>query len=318
MKLDKNKSQTFKSANVTLSEERKIFQKTLTRNHQIIGVLTLFLSLSLVLPTEALEQKPHKSIYQLLNNEYTQKYIDALSIMESGKQYMNQERQRKEEQREIFNHFCAVYQIDNQKAYEIATYRTNNFTDPEYLATNRIPGTLIFGQTRNFDTPELGYLIYIRTLAQKPYLFGEKSQNVQTNISYQPSATNYDIIETYCTLTGLDPYLMVAIMQHETGNFTSSLYQNNNNPGGMRNASTHQYYHYSNLEQGIIENILLLSYSPLYQDVTSIETIVQLRDIYCPLGEAGNESWLPSVQENYYQAQANQIFHHQKQKIKTK
>lgn len=98
---------------------------------------------------------------------------------------------------------------------------------------------------------------------------------------------------------GVDWRLAIAISIHETGNYTSYIFKNQNNVGGMWNGAKGEFYSYNTLEDGIDAYISNLKYN--YIDV-GLTTIEEIGNIYCPVGindNGDNKYWIPKVTKYY-------------------
>lgn len=98
---------------------------------------------------------------------------------------------------------------------------------------------------------------------------------------------------------GVDWRLAIAISMHETGNYTSYIFKNQNNVGGMWNGAKGEFYSYDTLEDGIDAYISNLKYN--YIDV-GLTTIEEIGNIYCPVGindNGDNKYWTPKVTKYY-------------------
>ena len=98
---------------------------------------------------------------------------------------------------------------------------------------------------------------------------------------------------------GVDWRLAIAISTHETGNYTSYIFKNQNNVGGMWNGAKGEFYSYDTLEDGIDAYISNLKYN--YIDV-GLTTIEEIGNIYCPIGindNGDNKYWTPKVTKYY-------------------
>lgn len=98
-------------------------------------------------------------------------------------------------------------------------------------------------------------------------------------------------------LTHEQAILLVAISKHETGNWTSELYKNNNNFGGLYNGKEEKFYSYSNKEQGLQAFVNLLKNNYFGKGLKSIE---EIGNKYCPVGASNdpkgvNVNWIPKV-----------------------
>ena len=98
---------------------------------------------------------------------------------------------------------------------------------------------------------------------------------------------------------GVDWRLAIAISTHETGNYTSYIFKNQNNVGGMWNGAKEEFYSYDTLEDGIDAYISNLKYNYIDVDLTTIE---EIGNIYCPVGindNGDNKYWIPKVTKYY-------------------
>lgn len=98
-------------------------------------------------------------------------------------------------------------------------------------------------------------------------------------------------------LTHEQAILLVAISKHETGNWTSELYKNSNNFGGLYNGKEEKFYSYSNKEQGLQAFVNLLKNNYFGKGLKSIE---EIGNKYCPVGASNdpkgvNVNWIPKV-----------------------
>ena len=75
----------------------------------------------------------------------------------------------------------------------------------------------------------------------------------------------------------VDYNMLYAIARLETGNFTSSLFVNNHNPGGMRSSSG--WLSYDSDFEGIMEMARLIRRNYLDQGLTTLE---EIGSKYCP------------------------------------
>ena len=79
-------------------------------------------------------------------------------------------------------------------------------------------------------------------------------------------------------LYDIDVNLVYAIARHETGNFTSRLWRECNNAGGMKKSET-EFRSYSTPEEGIYELTRMLKYN--YID-KGLDTPEKMNQKYCP------------------------------------
>ena len=98
---------------------------------------------------------------------------------------------------------------------------------------------------------------------------------------------------------GVDWRLAIAISIHETGKYTSYIFKNQNNVGGMWNGAKGEFYSYDTLEDGIDAYISNLKYN--YIDV-GLTTIEEIGNKYCPIGindNGDNKYWVSGVTKYY-------------------
>lgn len=97
---------------------------------------------------------------------------------------------------------------------------------------------------------------------------------------------------------GVDWKIAVAISRWETGNYTSSLYHNKNNVGGLYCKG---FLSYKTLDEGIEAFVSNLKRN--YFDV-GLDTLEEIQKKYCPVGAANdpnnlNQHWLNGVTQIY-------------------
>ena len=102
-------------------------------------------------------------------------------------------------------------------------------------------------------------------------------------------------------LTHEQAILVVAISKHETGNWTSSLYKNNNNFGGIYNSKEQKFYSYESNDKGLQAFVNLLKNNYFGKGLNTIEEIGAK---YCPVGASNdpkgiNQHWVPKVTQYY-------------------
>lgn len=95
----------------------------------------------------------------------------------------------------------------------------------------------------------------------------------------------------------IDPVLMSAIAFHETGNGTSKMVRDRNNPGGLYNSATSSFFVFSTLEEGLD----FMAHN-LYKNYMSqgLYTVEQVGNKYAPLGVKNdpnnlNAHWIPNI-----------------------
>lgn len=102
-------------------------------------------------------------------------------------------------------------------------------------------------------------------------------------------------------LTHEQAILVIAISKHETGNWTSSLYKNNNNFGGIYNSKEKKFYSYESNEKGLQAFVNLLKNNYFGK---GLDTIEEIGAKYCPVGAENdptgvNQHWVPKVTQYY-------------------
>ena len=105
--------------------------------------------------------------------------------------------------------------------------------------------------------------------------------------------TEYDIrqmFEIAAKAYDMDFKMVYAIARLETGNFTSSLFIENNNPGGIKNKDLNGWAYFDTQFEGILEMTRLLRYGYIDKGLTTLEAI---GSVYCP----GSDSWVIQVRE---------------------
>lgn len=96
-------------------------------------------------------------------------------------------------------------------------------------------------------------------------------------------------------------YIILAISKHETGKWTSSLFINNNNLGGIYNSSARKFYTYETQDKGITAMVSLLKNGYFNK---GLDTIEKIGARYCPVGAKNdpkglNKNWVPNVTKYY-------------------
>lgn len=97
----------------------------------------------------------------------------------------------------------------------------------------------------------------------------------------------------------IDWKMAVAISRWETGNFTSNLYKNQNNVGGLYYNG--KFMSFNTLDEGIEKFISNLKYN--YFDL-GLDTLEEIQRKYCPIGALNdpnclNQYWLDGVTQIY-------------------
>ena len=122
-------------------------------------------------------------------------------------------------------------------------------------------------------------------LAKENQNYKEENQNYKIEIenlekNILENLGNLTIDEMFKVTTaayGIDFNLVYAIARLETGNFSSDLWLNHNNPGGIK--SNNGWASYSSPFEGIVEMCRLLKHNYVDRGLTSPESI---GSVYCP------------------------------------
>ena len=102
-------------------------------------------------------------------------------------------------------------------------------------------------------------------------------------------------------LTHEQAILLIAISKHETGNWTSKLFKENNNFGGLYNSKEEKFYSYKSKEEGLQAFVNLLKNNYFGKGLNTIE---EIGNKYCPVGASNdpkgvNQHWIPKVTQYY-------------------
>lgn len=96
-------------------------------------------------------------------------------------------------------------------------------------------------------------------------------------------------------------YLIIAISKHETGKWTSNVFKNKNNFGGIYSSKAKTFYTYKTQDDGIKAMVSLLKNGYFNK---GLDTIEKIGSKYCPVGAKNdpkglNKNWVPSVTKYY-------------------
>ena len=135
------------------------------------------------------------------------------------------------------------------------------------------------------NTPKLEETLQIETKSQEEY---KCTLEHETACKIQKKAIEY----------GVDWRIAVAISRWETGNFTSSIYQNKNNVGGLY---CRGFLSYETLDEGV--EAFVSNLKRKYFDM-GLDTLEKIQPKYCPIGAANdpnglNKNWLNGVTQIY-------------------
>ena len=160
----------------------------------------------------------------------------------------------------------------------------------------------------NFDFKVLASEVELKTSTittqQLPQntLANEEIQQIQTKQEKEYKCTLEH--ETACKIKNkaeeydIDWRMAVAISKWETGSWTSNIYNNKNNVGGMY---CNGFIKYNSLDEGIEAFVSNLKRN--YYDL-GLNTIEKIGSKYCPVGAANdptglNKNWVPGVTKIY-------------------
>lgn len=109
----------------------------------------------------------------------------------------------------------------------------------------------------------------------------------------------------YANQHNVDVYVAAAISMHETGNGTSNVVKNKNNPGGLYDSKNKTSYSYRTLEEGINKMCANL-YKNYFGCKPSLNTLEKIQPKYCPIGASNdpggqNKYWLSGTKKFYNQ-----------------
>lgn len=141
----------------------------------------------------------------------------------------------------------------------------------------------------------------ISTESQKEVAENTTTETQQTSSRTFESQVATDIYNKALEIgaTEEQALIMVSISQHETGSWTSKLYKESNNFGGICNSKG--FNKYDSYESGLNAFVNLLKNNYFDKGLTTIE---QIGNKYCPVGADNdptglNKNWIPSVTSIY-------------------
>lgn len=145
----------------------------------------------------------------------------------------------KEKRTKLVNYYSNVYNLDEEKVLKIIKKETNLFKNKSL-------------KKKSNKKLELEILKKVKSLTGR----------VKKEYDYEKTKTYREMVYHYAELYGIDKEKALAIELHETAKYTSPLFLNQNNPGGMKNING-DYYSFENKEQGIITHVekLLKNYN---------------------------------------------------------
>lgn len=105
----------------------------------------------------------------------------------------------------------------------------------------------------------------------------EENQSLKQGLGSMDNAAIEDIFRAACNLYGVDYKLALAIAKLETGNFTSDVYINKHNVGGLTNGG--EYKTFSSVTEGVFEMVRNLKVNYINKGLT---TPSEINPKYCP------------------------------------
>lgn len=231
-------------------------------------------------------------VYQVYNETVVPELTDVTVDVEQESQV---EFYRQKEEEKFINEFSAIYSLDSDVVYSILSELTDNFTSSEYLNENKIGNLTKESTYGNSATKEKALLIAIKSLYVSYPDYGYSYDEINTGIKHQSNLTYEQQIAKYSDIMGVDHILMYAIARAETG-FSSSLFINNHNPGGIRYGSS--WASFPSCEAGFAEHSLLI----LKYNLNGKYTPAQIGANYAPTSDPSNNHWVSLVTQIYNQA----------------
>ena len=151
------------------------------------------------------------------------------TLIASEDEVVNDEEQ---EIKEIIRKYCDIYNVNYDIVYDLLVNMTDNFSSDDFYE-GRIDGIRCKGADVEADSNEELLIYAIRHIKQLPEDFGLTKEDLYVDSNYVDSKDYFAEIKYYSRVFGLDECLVAAIVQSETG-FDSDLFNNINNPAGLR------------------------------------------------------------------------------------
>lgn len=193
--------------------------------------------------------------------------------------------------KDIVFKYCNIYCVNFDVVYGKLCQLTDNFNSDDYLNKLTIPGVTCKGEQVYASCEEELLLYFVRSVKQVPERFGIEENSLYVTNRYKSDDNYVKQIGYYSKLLGVDPSLIYAIVQTETG-WKSDLFLNSNNPAGLR--ASDGWWEFDTKEEGFIELILeVIKYQKM-----GAHTIEEIGNIHAPVSD-GNANWVPVVTEIY-------------------
>lgn len=141
------------------------------------------------------------------------------------------------------------------------------------------------------DLNDTGHLL-TQQIKENQLLYLELNDMIERNnkLNNLDKSDPKALIKMACEIYDLDYTLAISIARLETANFTSDIYVQNNNVGGMRGLDG-QWNSYKTLIEGVNEYVICLKDNYINQGLTTPELI---QPKYCPTNDGG-KNWLKQV-----------------------
>ncbi len=193
----------------------------------------------------------------------------------------------------MIQRYCDVFQVNFDVIYPRLEELTDHFSNENYR-NGYIPGVTCKGRTEVYcQSDEELWVYFIRCAKQTPEKLGISTENLYVSNGYTSPEDYGKAVYYYSKLLGVeDPCLMYAIIQTETG-WSSDLFQNGNNPAGLR-LPDGSWWHFDSKEEGFIEFALEL----VKYQLKGLRTIPEIGAVHAPTSD-GNDYWVSTVTSIY-------------------
>ena len=213
--------------------------------------------------------------------------------------------QEMQNRRETIRSLCNIYQLNYDVVYNFLEKKTDSFSDPGYLE-GRMSDVTCKGMQIDARSEEEMLVYMIRIIKQDPARWGIDTSNLYIRNGYASGTDYCEQIEHVSNVLGVDKYLMYAIVQSECG-FSSELFINDNNPGGIMN-NNGSFWRFDTKEEGFYElgMEIIKYYNWINEPLNDLspDVIAKIGNIHAPVSD-NNENWLPNVLDRLEYAQNN-------------
>lgn len=256
--------------------------------------------------TDVKQQNPYDYI---TIEPYSSQIADVDDEKTESKSLISEEVEKFVERRQEIKHYCDIYQVDFEVVYPKLVVLTDDFTNENYL-NGQITGVTSNGE-KVHATSENELLLYaVRCMKQFPEQLGISEDLLNENGLYQKneyvSPDEYMAqLDFVSNIIGVDRRLLYAIVQTGCG-FDSKLFNEFNNPAGLKNSETRNYLTFDTKEEGFIElGIEIKNFYHLNKidsDKLDNEVIRKLNDKF----DKDNDAWGKSVMQSLEYAQLHE------------